>query len=85
MFISCVSFLRSRIIFTFQSSMPEFCWHDHSRFREIIKLKAFKDPAPKVLFPWVWGSESTTSCRDKMTVKTVNESQGETCSIYTEF
>ena len=19
--------------------MPEFCWHDHSRFREIIKLK----------------------------------------------
>nr|DAM41268.1 MAG TPA: hypothetical protein [Caudoviricetes sp.] len=30
------SFFRSRIIFTFQSSMPEFCWHDHSRFREII-------------------------------------------------
>ena len=30
------SFLRSRIIFTCQSSMLEFCWHDHSRFREII-------------------------------------------------
>ena len=30
------SFLRPRIIFTFQSSMPEFYWHDHSRFREII-------------------------------------------------
>ena len=30
------SFLRSKIIFTFQSSMPEFYWHDHSRFREII-------------------------------------------------
>jgi hypothetical protein len=32
------SFFRSRIIFTFQSSMPEFCWHDHSRFREIIDI-----------------------------------------------
>ena len=32
------AFFRSRIIFTFQSSMPEFRWHDHSRFREIIPL-----------------------------------------------
>ena len=35
------SFLRSRIIFTCQSSMPEFCWHDHSRFQEIIFYLSF--------------------------------------------
>ena len=25
-------------IFTFQSTMPEFSWHGHARFREIIVL-----------------------------------------------
>ena len=39
MFYFLRSFFRSRIIFTFQSSMPEFCWHDHSRFREIIHFR----------------------------------------------
>lgn len=33
-----------------------------------------------VLLPWVWGTESPTSCRDEMTMKIVIESQGETCS-----
>ena len=29
-------FLRSRIIFIFQSTVPIFFWYDYSRFREII-------------------------------------------------
>ena len=31
-------FFVPHIIFTFQSTMPEFSWHDHSRFREIIVI-----------------------------------------------
>lgn len=55
--------------------------HKHG-FRFQIFQKIFRY---MMLFPWVWGSESLISCRDKMTVKTVIESQGETCSTYTEF
>ena len=37
-------FFVSRIIFTFSKfQMPEFCWHDHSRFREIIKDYQYMD------------------------------------------
>ena len=37
-YFSCIFFV-PHIIFTFQSTMPEFRWHDHSRFREIIYKK----------------------------------------------
>nr|DAT48819.1 MAG TPA: hypothetical protein [Caudoviricetes sp.] len=36
MSIFCTHFFRFQIIFTCQSPMPEFRWHDQSEFREII-------------------------------------------------